>query len=232
MIAEKHFEFTGETKVFCGITLKRIRASISFGTIVKGDVGGWVEKESNLSGNAWVSDNAQVSGNAQVYGDAQVSDNAQVSGNAQVYGDACIYGNAHASSNAQVYGDACVYGNAHASGNACVSGDAWIYDDAQVSGDAWIYGNARVFGDAQVSDNARVYGDAWEKSPLHINLTKWSLTVSTKTTITIGCNSFTVQEWEEKADDIAKKEHMTENEIKEYKMAIQYAKNWMKIYCK
>jgi hypothetical protein len=60
----------------------------------------------------------------------------------------------------------------------------------------------------------------------------WPLTVSTRTIITIGCNSFTVQEWEEKADDIAKKEHMTENEIKEYKMAIQYAKNWMEIYCK
>ena len=80
MNLEKHFEFTGETKVFCGITLKRIRASISFGMIAKGEVGGWVEKESNLSGNAWIYDDAHV------YGNAQVSDNACVYGNTHVFG--------------------------------------------------------------------------------------------------------------------------------------------------
>jgi hypothetical protein len=53
MSLEKHFEFTGETKMVFGITLKRIKASISFGTITKGEIGGWIEKEKNLSGDAW-----------------------------------------------------------------------------------------------------------------------------------------------------------------------------------
>ena len=143
-----HFEFTGETKVFLGITLKRIKASISFGTIIKGEIGGWIEKEENLSGNAWV------------------------------------------------------------------------YGDAQVYGDAWVYGNARV------------YGDAWKKSPLHIMLTRWPLTVSSKTIITIGCNSLTLQQWNEQSDCIIKKEKMSKEEITEYKLAIEYAKQWMAIYCK
>ena len=67
------YEFTGETKVVFGITLKRIRATIDIGMIAKaGDLGGWIEKEGNLDqyGNAWVSGNARVSGNAWVYGDA------------------------------------------------------------------------------------------------------------------------------------------------------------------
>lgn len=68
----KKYEFTGETKVIAGVTLKRIRALISFGFIVKGEIGGFIESEKNLShdGNAWVSDNARVTDNAEVTGNA------------------------------------------------------------------------------------------------------------------------------------------------------------------
>ena len=88
------YEFTGETKVFFGVTLKRIRALVSFGIVVKGELGGWIESDKNLSqvsGNAWVSGNALVYGDARVYGDAWVSGDARVSGNAQVSGDADFF---------------------------------------------------------------------------------------------------------------------------------------------
>ena len=78
------FEFTGEIKEAFGIKLARIKAKMSFGDVKVGDVGGWIEKESNLDvyGNAW------VYGNARVYGNALVSGNALVYGNARVSGDA------------------------------------------------------------------------------------------------------------------------------------------------
>lgn len=64
----KKYEFTGETKVMAGVTLKRIRALISFGFVAKGEIGGFIEDEKNLShgGNAWVAGNAWVTGNAWV----------------------------------------------------------------------------------------------------------------------------------------------------------------------
>ena len=102
------FEFTGETKDYFGITLHRIRAVaaiVALGVAV-GDLGGWVEKEDNLS----VSGDAWVYGNAQVSGDASVSGNAWVSGDAWVYGDAWGYGDARVSGDALVYGNAWVYG--------------------------------------------------------------------------------------------------------------------------
>ena len=70
----KKYELTNETKVVLGTTLYRIRALISFGNVHAGDLGGWVEKESNLAqeGTAWVYGTARVSGNAMVYGDARV----------------------------------------------------------------------------------------------------------------------------------------------------------------
>lgn len=99
----KKFELTSEfiTNIF-GTKLFRIKALIEFGNVKAGELGGFTEKEENLSqdGNAWVYDNARVYGDACVYGDARVCDNARVYGNAWVYGDACVCG------------DACVYGDA------------------------------------------------------------------------------------------------------------------------
>ncbi len=67
----KKYKLTKNTKEYFGKTLYQIEAVVSFGSIVKGELGGWIEKEENLSqvyGNAWVSGDAQVSGDARVSG--------------------------------------------------------------------------------------------------------------------------------------------------------------------
>ena len=103
-----------DTITFFGVQLFRIKALISFSGIEKGEVGGYIASEKNLS----------QSGDAWVYGDARV------------YGDAWVYGDA------RVYGDAWVYGDAEVSGNARVSGNAEVSGNARVSGDAEVSGNA------------------------------------------------------------------------------------------
>ena len=98
----RKYEITGETRIFLGKTLYRIKALINFGSVSAGDLGGWIENEKNLSQD----DNAWVSGNALVYGDAEVFGNARVYDNVEVYGNALVY------DNADVYGNTRVYGNA------------------------------------------------------------------------------------------------------------------------
>lgn len=108
----KKFELDLSTKITVwGIDLFRVKALIPFGNVKKGELGGYVEKEENLShsGIAWVYGDARVYGNAEVSGNAWVSGDARVYGNARVYGDAWVYGNA------EVYGDAEVSGNAEVS---------------------------------------------------------------------------------------------------------------------
>ena len=116
----KKFELTSDFKMYLGMKLFRIKALVDFGNVKAGDLGGYIEKEKNLShnGNAWVSDNAWV------YGDARVSGNAWVYGNARVCGNAWVSGNAR------------VYDNARVCGNAWVSGNARVYDNARVCGNA------------------------------------------------------------------------------------------------
>ena len=96
----KKYEFTGETKQIeledRIVTLHRIRAIKDFGDVKAGDLGGWIEKEENLSheSKAWVGGNAYVGGEAYVGGNAWVGDSARVHDNVYVRGKACVRGNA------------------------------------------------------------------------------------------------------------------------------------------
>ena len=131
---EKKYKLTDETINVCGKKLCRIEALKDFRDVKKGDKGGFIEDEYNLShdGNSWV------------YGNARVYDNARVCGNARV----C--------DNAMVYDNASVYDNAMVCGNAMVYGNAMVCDNARVYGNASVYGNAMVYGDTGVCGNAKI----------------------------------------------------------------------------
>ncbi len=220
----KKFELTSEFNLnFFGRKFFRIKALVNIERygVKAGDLGGWVEKEDNLSqsGNAWVSGDAVVSGDAWVSGDAVVSGNAKVSGDAVVYGnakvsgDAVVSGDAKVSGNAKVSGDAVVYGNAEVSGDAVVYGNAEVSGNAKVSGDAVVYGNAEVSGGAKVSGDAVVYGnaevsgDAWVSGDADYAVIKGFGTVYRPTTffrchdgearVTCGCFYGTIDEFRE-----------------------------------
>ena len=140
----KKYELTTNTKMCFGRKLYQIKALKDFGDVKAGDLGGYIEKEENLShdGIAWVFGNAYVYGNARVYDDAYVYGNTLISGNAQVFG------------NARVYDDAYVYGNTYVFGDAKVFGNTCVFDNAQVFGDACVYDTTWIHCDAQISSNA------------------------------------------------------------------------------
>ena len=118
-----------------GMPLFQVVALRDFDFVKKGDKGGYIESEANLSHekNCWV------------YGDAQVYDTALVCDGAQVYGTAQVFDGAQVCDGAQVYGTAQVFDDARVFGNALV------FDDARVFGNALVYGTAQVFGDVRVA---------------------------------------------------------------------------------
>ena len=217
---DKHFELTDKFIINAfGIKLLQIKCTRKIKHADVGDLGGYIEKEDNLSGDAWVygdawvCGDAKVYGNAQVYGDAQVSGDAQVCGDAWVYGDAKVYGNAQVCGDAKVSGDAWVYGDAKVYGNAQVYGDAQVSGDAQVCGDAKVSGNAQVSGDAKVSNNNEHCGfDCFGSANRHTHAYK---TQSGKVEIICGCFRGSIEEFEEQV----KKTHQG-NEFERQYMAI------------
>ena len=123
-----------------GIKSYRIRALKDFGDVKKGDVGGYIQNEENLSqkNTCWVYGEAEVWGEARVYGGAEIYGKVEVYGGAKVYGKARVRGKARVYGGAKVYGEARVYGGAE------------IYGKVEVYGKAEVYGGAEVYGEAEI----------------------------------------------------------------------------------
>lgn len=83
---EKKYILTEEAKEVGGHILHRIQAMRDFGGVQKGDLGGWVESEENLShdGDCWIFDNGEVYGNGRVSDDGWVFGNAKIGFNAYI----------------------------------------------------------------------------------------------------------------------------------------------------
>ena len=85
--SSKKYELTDETITLrYGTVLHRIIALKDFGDVKKGDLGGFVQSESNLSheGNCWIYEDARVFDQAQVYGEAMAFKEDQISGKTRI----------------------------------------------------------------------------------------------------------------------------------------------------
>lgn len=144
-VKDKKYELTDDTIRLQGTTLYRIRALIDIPAVGvrAGDLGGWVEDESNLSheGNCWVGDEARVRGGAKIY------DNALVSGSAIVRGSKTeVYGDSYVLDNSLVMRGAKVYGSAKIKNGAVVAESVEAYGNALISGEVIISGKMKISG--------------------------------------------------------------------------------------
>ena len=166
---EKKYKLTDETIEVDGKTLYRIEALKNFSDIKKGNKGGFIEKEENLShlGNAWVYDNAKVFDNAEIFGDAVVRGMAQIcdyakilectiiSDCAQIYGRSHILGHARVYDMVQIYGDSIVKNYAKIYDEATICGYSMIYDHVIVRNNA-IIKDVEISGEATISHDAKI----------------------------------------------------------------------------
>lgn len=129
-----------------GESLYRIKALKKFeneatGVVIeKGQLGGFVQSESNLSqdGTCWIDDNARVFNNAKVTDNAYVGEEAMLNRNVEVKDNAVVSGAAWITQNAKITD------NANVSGMVMVKGNALIKDEAIVCGNHSINGNTEI----------------------------------------------------------------------------------------
>lgn len=163
----KKYELVSETTTAPnGATLRRIRAlrDIEVFGVKKGDFGGFVESESNLShdDNAWVGGNAKVYGPARVICDALVDGTSKVCGISFIRDNAVVTGKAYCENvfveNAALVSENACLLNSRVVDSAVVKGNASIryarvYEQATVSGDLQSYFNLLSFGSNARIDN-------------------------------------------------------------------------------
>ena len=207
MKTDKKYKLTDESINFCGRKLYRIEALKDFSNVKKGDKGGFVENERNLSqeNNCWIYDDAKVFDNASVFGNAIVGENACIKDNARVFENAIVSGNA------KIYGYAKIYGIALIYENAIVCENAKVYEFAKV------YSNAEIFSDATViSDSDYIIFKNWWSSGRCFTWTRsnnmWK----------VGCFYGTGE------DLIAKAYKDSELSGKEYERVVKYVESILK----
>lgn len=182
------YEFTGKIRNHFGHTLRQIRALRSFGNVHKGEIGGWVQDEKNLShyGTCWVTD------------DAKVYENARVLGNAKVFGNSWVFGNACVNKNARVFESARVFGN------AIVSDNAMVYGNAKISKNAEVYKNAIISGKSVIKDNSVINHIIKDLDVNGVIRTNYRISYSgvSKTGeyfIRVGCKCYALSVWKDKS---------------------------------
>ena len=167
--------------------LFRIKALRSFDGVEKGQFGGFIAKEENLSheGNCWIYGNAEVFEDAKVYENAKIYDKARVYDSAKVFGEAQIYSESIVSCSARVYGNAIIEGESHIYDNACVydkahvfsaniCGSAQIFEKAVIHYGPWVGDSVQVKGNAKVVGLADLFGNAVvAKKGDYLVLHKW-----------------------------------------------------------
>ena len=145
-----------DRKQIFDVEVYRIEALEDFGDVKKGDKGGYVQCEKNLShvGDCWIYDNAEF------YNDAVVMENARIRDNATVRCDAIVRGYATVCDDARIIHNAIIEGRAVVSQKATVAGSATISEFAIVTNDSIVSHKAQVKGDTYVRGNSEVKGYA------------------------------------------------------------------------
>ena len=199
---DKKYILTKETKEVDGHILHRIQAIKDFGFVHTGDLGGWVEKEENLSheGLCWVFDDAWVCGDAQIIENASAYDYAEIKGYAILRGIATIGDNAIISEKAEAYGSSCigdsarVYGYAKISDFSIIRSTAHIYGDANIRQWSNVLGPAKIYtGEITSTQDYLVVGPIGSRN-------SFTTFFKANGTIMVSCGCFkgTIEEFEEK----------------------------------
>lgn len=162
MVEELKYELALDNpKNYKGFRLFQIKALKSFDDVKKGDLGGWVQSELNLSqkGNCWLYDNSMA------------MDNSRVTKNAKMYGNSLIYGNAKISDNTKLYnnvvvcgksfllGETKLYNNVEVNGNVLLHGKVKAYNNVTIMGDVKIGGNITLKGNTLFTGDMLLEGD-------------------------------------------------------------------------
>ena len=116
-----------------GHTLHRIKALRDFGDVRKGELGGFIEKEYNLSheGNCWIYNNAKAMDNSRLYDNSAMYDYSEISGNSEMHDSSMMYDSSEMNDNSKMYGKSEIHDNSTMYGNSEIN-DIPMYGDSKM----------------------------------------------------------------------------------------------------
>ena len=172
---ERKYELTDETIICDGRILHRIKAVGKFVNARGGYIGGFIEREENLSheGDCWVGGNAKAYGDSKVEGDALMCDYSVAKDHAVIGDNSLIEDYAVIGDNSLIFKNAHVVGNSVVGGNSVVEGNVFVGGGTRIGGNTLLLGEAEITGDAVVMSNEDyIVFQAWWSSGRYFTWTR------------------------------------------------------------
>lgn len=146
----RKYELTDETIMFEDTVLYRIRALKDIPGAVKGDLGGFVRSEENLSqeGDCWIFPESKVVGNSKVSGDATI------------LGEVTIFNDVNITDRAMINGNLIIADNVEISGKSNIFIESGIIrNKVKICDNVVISGKMRISNNVEISDNTVLLGN-------------------------------------------------------------------------
>ena len=185
-MGSRKYELTNISMEFGERTLYRIRALRDFSDVKKGDLGGWVSSEDNLSqeGDCWIYNEAKCMDSAKIYdnstmydysemydysimrGDSEMHNYTEMHDYSKMYSYSKMYDNAEMHDNSKMYGNSTMYGNSMMCGNSRMFDYSEMFDDSAMYGNSTMngysimFGNSELYDDSEMHGRSRMYGDS------------------------------------------------------------------------
>lgn len=146
------YKYTGKTSMHKGRLLHQIVCVTPFGEVKAGELGGWIQKKSNLSqkGNSWIKRNAKVYDDSKIYDDAVIGGFTEVCEQAEVFEHARTYGQPDISGRVKIHGHSVICNFSQ------IGDDAEVYEHAQILGFPIVGGTSEVCGNVSINGNAKL----------------------------------------------------------------------------
>ena len=137
-----------------GRTLHRIRALKDFRNVRKGDTGGYVENEYNLSqeGDCWIYDEAKAMDNSRMY------DNSVMYDYSEMYDYSTMYNNSRMYDYSEIHDSSIMHDNGRMYNNSRMYDYSEIHDSSIMYDNGRMYNDSEMYGDSELNNKAKLYG--------------------------------------------------------------------------
>lgn len=171
---KKYEMIENDSIMYKGRKLYRIKALKDLYNVRKGQLGGYIEDEKNLSiyNDCWVFEDAKaydcasITDKVRLLDKSEAYDNVELSGDVTLWDSSKAYGNAKVSEyvvlwdNSEIYDDCVVYGNVSLWDNSKIYGEARVCGVVLLRDEAEVCGDAVLLNSVVCSDRVKITGDA------------------------------------------------------------------------
>ena len=186
----------------------RIVALKDFSNVKKGEIGGFVSNENNLSqyGDCW------LYGNSKMFGNCKMFDNSKMFGYSEMHDYSEMHNNSEIHNNSKMHDNSKMFGYSKMHGYSKMDNNSEMHDNSKIFGNSKIDNNCKIFGNSKIK--SVILSNSYEC--FNISYLKYNLTI-TKDLVFGGCKTFTHNEFKNLILEQCEDKTWKEEELNQYK---------------